>query len=44
MTESLFNYPFFNITGFRTEIYSYFKEFTSVHFERKSIILVVNLL
>ena len=39
-----FNYPFFNITGFRTEIYSYFKEFPFIHLERKSVMLVIYLL
>ena len=39
-----FHYPFLDITGFRTEVYADFKDLSSVHFERKVVMLVINLL
>ena len=41
--HSGFNNPFFDIVGFSAEVYTDFKEFPSVHFERKGVMLVVDL-
>lgn len=40
--HSGFNNPFFDIAGFSAEVYTDFKEFPSVHFERKGVMLVVD--